>query len=102
MVVVPNEAFLKGIVLEYCVTSSSTLGIKPEQALYKVLVSIEETGAVKEFPGFLKGKEGQALTFYSRETMSTEFYGKRIKALVTYEGDEKGGFYWIKQIEIVQ
>lgn len=100
--VIPNEAILRGTVMEYCLTSSTLSGISPEQVLYKLLISVEETEDVERYPNLLKGKKGQVLTFFTKENLSLEVFGKRIKARVKYMGDEKGGRFWINSIEIIK
>lgn len=100
--VVPNEAVLIGTVMEYCMTSSSLSGAKPEQVLFKVIISVGEVEDVKDYPNFLKSKEGQSVTFYSKEKLPSELFGKKIKALAVYIGDERGGIFWIKHIEIIK
>lgn len=96
----PNETIVKGNVEEYSLTSSKLLEIKPDMVLYRLVILIEKTENVKG-PNFLKSKEGQFVTLYSKEELSSEFYGKKIKATVEYRGDERGGLFWIKQIEVV-
>lgn len=100
--VIPNKAVLRGTVMEYCVTSSSLSGISPEQVLYKLVISVDEVTDVEGYPNFLKGKEGQSVTFYSKEKQTSELFGKKVKALVEYKGDERGGLFWIKHIEIIK
>ncbi len=100
--VIPNEAILRGTVMEYCLTLSTLSGISPEQVLYRVVISVEEVEDVKGYPNFLKGKEGQNLTFSTKEKISMELFGKRIKAEVEYKGDERGGRFWIKDIGIIK
>ena len=100
--VIPNKAALKGTVVEYCLISSSLVGISPDQVLLKLVIYVEEVQDVKDYPNFLRGKEGQPITFYSKAKKSSELYGKRIKALVEYKGDERGGRLWIKHIEIIK
>lgn len=100
--VIPNVAILRGTVMEYCLTSSILSGISPEQVLYKVVISVEEVEDVKGYPNFLKGKEGQNLTFFTKEKISMELFGKRIKAEVEYKGDERGCRFWIKDIGIIK
>lgn len=99
--VMPNETAVKGHVEEYCLTSSKLLGIKPEIVLYKLVISVEKVEDIKG-PNFLKGKEGQLVTLYSKEGLSSKFYGEKIKAIVEYRGDERGGLFWIKRIEIIK
>ncbi len=97
----PNETIVKGNVEEYSLISSKLMGIKPEMTLYKLVISIEKVENVKG-PNFLKDKEGQFVTLYTKEEISSDFYGKKIKAKIEYKGDERGGLFWIKQIEIVK
>jgi hypothetical protein len=99
--VMPNETVVRGRVEEYSLISSKLMGIKPEMTLYKLVISIEKAENVKG-PNFLKDKEGQFITLYAKEEISSNFYGKKIKAKIEYTGDERGGLFWIKQIEIVK
>ncbi|HHT9111861.1 MAG: hypothetical protein HZA47_09380 [Planctomycetes bacterium] len=99
--VMPNETVVRGRVEEYSLISSKLMGIKPEMTLYKLVISIEKVENVKG-PNFLKDKEGQFVTLYTKEEISSDFYGKKIKAKIEYTGDERGGLFWIKQIEIVK
>lgn len=99
--VMPNETAVKGHVEEYCLTSSKLLGIKPERVLYKLVISVSDVEDIKG-PNFLKGKEGQLVTLYSKEELSSKFYGEKIKAIVEYKGDERGGLFWIKRVEIIK
>ena len=100
--VIPNKAAIEGIVMEYCITSSGLLEINPEQPLYKLTISMEAIKDVEGFPNFLKGKEGQILVFFTKERTSPEFFGKRIKAHSEYRGDETGGRFWIRDLEIIK
>ena len=97
----PNETIVKGVVEEYSLTSSKLLGIKPEVTLYKLVISIEHVENVKG-PNFLKDKKGQFVTLYTKEKISSDFYEEKIRAKIEYAGDERGGLFWIKQIEIVK
>ncbi|MBT9169064.1 MAG: hypothetical protein DDT19_02416 [Syntrophomonadaceae bacterium] len=99
--VVPNKAVLEGTVKESCISSAGILGISPEQVIYKLTISVESTKDVGDFPNFLKGKEGQNQTFYTKEKPSSELFGKRIRAQAEYIGDERKGRFWIKSIEIL-
>ena len=101
--VIPNKAGLVGTVREYSAGSSSLYGMSPEQTIYKLTIMIEATEDIEGFTNFLKGKEGQILTFFTKVNPSIEVYGKRIKAQVSYSGDERGGGFWIdKNIEVLK
>ena len=100
--VIPNKAVLRGTVMEYCLTSSSFLHIKPEQVIYRLVISVEEVEDVKGYPNFLKGKEGQVVTVHSKEKISSEIFGKKIKAIIQFRGDERGGHFWLEHIETIK
>ena len=99
---IPNEAAIQGVVEEYCLTKAGLLGISPEQMLYKLAISVRTIEDIKDYPNFLRGKEGQSIIFYSKENQSSELFGKEVKAVVEYRGDERGGLFWIKNIEVVK
>lgn len=100
--VVPNEAVIIGTVKAFCMASSGLEGISPEQVIYKLVISVEETKDVKGYPNLLKSKKGLVLTFFTKERLSVEVFGKRIKGRVKYMGDERGGRFWINNIEILK
>jgi hypothetical protein len=100
--VIPNESVISGTVLEYCLTSSSLLNIKPDQVIYRLVISIEEVKEAKGYPNFLADKQGQSISFHSKEKLSPELIQQKVKALVEYTGDERGGLYWIKNIETIR
>lgn len=97
----PNEAILKGTVIEYCLSSSSLSGIKPEMVLNRLVITVDEVEDMKG-PNFLKSKKGQSATFYSKNTLPAELFGNKVKAVIEYIGDEKGGRFWINKIEIIE
>jgi hypothetical protein len=99
--VMPNKAILEGTVKEYCSGSSELWDIKPEQVIYKLSISVEVVRDSEVFPNFLKGKEGQLQSFFTKEKISPELLNKRVRAEVEYRGDEKGGRFWIRAIEII-
>lgn len=101
--VIPNKAIMVGTVMEYSIGSSSLYGISPEQTLYKLTIKVETSEDIEPFTNFLKGKEDHVITFFTKEKISLEVYGKRIKAQVAYSGDERGGKFWISNtIEILK
>lgn len=96
--VIPNESIIEGFVSEYTILSSRLIGIQPEQVLYRVTVRIDSTEDLENRPNFIKGKEGRDVQFYTKEMVSPEVFGKRIKAKVEYRGDERSGMFWIREI----
>jgi len=100
--VMTNKAMIEGTVSGYCLESSATEGIKPEQVLYKLIISVEDVMDVEDYPNFLRGKKGESVIFYSKFKQPPEIFGKRIKAVVEYKGDERGGLFWIKALEVIK
>jgi hypothetical protein len=100
--VIPNESVVNGTVSEYSIVSSQRVGIKPEQIIYRLTVTVDFTQSVNGMPNLLDKKIGQDIQFYSREKLSPELFGEKVKALVIYRGDEKGGLFWIRNIEIIK
>ena len=100
--VIPNKAVIKGTVAEYCLISSGSIGIKPEMPLNKLTITVEEVEDENGHPNFLSGKKGQNIIFYSKEKLPQELYGQKIKAVVEYVGDERGGKFWIKDIKVIK
>ncbi len=98
----PNAATLEGIVKEYCTSSSDLWDIRPVQVIYRLTIFVEDTGGRGDSPNFLRGKEKQMLLFFTKEEISSELLNKRIKAEVEYRGDEKGGRFWIRNIQIIR
>ena len=99
--VMPNVALIKGIVLESEAISSDLLGIQPEQTINKLMIDVESSEDVGQIPNLLKGKQGKDITFYTKEPLPSDIVKKRIKAKVSYRGDERGGLWWIHDIEIL-
>ena len=98
----PNQSIVKGTVSAYCVVSARLLNIKPaDQTLYKITLLIESSENAKSFRNFIKDKEGEDIEFYTKEKQLLEIFGKRIKARASYTGDERGGSYWIRDIELI-
>jgi len=99
---VPNSGILTGKVMEFSITSSVLSGIKPEQVLYRFVISADEIEDVEGSPNFLQGREGKFVTLYSKEKLSPELFGKKVKAEVEFRGDERGGLFWIRRIEAAE
>lgn len=97
--VIPNESTIEGVVSEYAVLSSRLIGMQPNQLLYRLTIYIESSKSVGDGPNFLKNKKGLDIKFYTKEKLSPELFGKRVKLKVKYQGDEKGGIFWIIGIE---
>jgi hypothetical protein len=99
--VIPNESIAIGVVKEYSIVSSSLVNIQPEQTLYRITIHLETSTGLDNGPNFLKDKEGKDVQLYSKEKITPELFGKRLKAKVTYRGDERGGLFWIRSFEVI-
>jgi len=99
--VIPNVALIKGIVLECEAMSSTQLGMQPEQTIYRLTVQIESSEDVGQMPNLLKEKQGKEITFYTKKSLPSDILKKRIKARVSFRGDERGGLWWVHEIEIL-
>jgi len=99
---IANRAIVEGMVSEYCLESSAIEGIRPEQVLYKLVISLKEVLDVDNYPNFLRGKKGESVIFYSKFKQPPEIFGKRIRAVVEFKGDERGGLFWIKSLEVIK
>ena len=96
---IPNESLITGVVKEYAIVSSRLVNVQPEQTLFRITMHIESSQASAGGPDFLKYQEGKDVQLYSKEKMSSELIGRRLKVKVTYQGDERGGLFWIKSFE---
>ena len=99
--VIPNVALIKGIVLESREISSTLLDIQPEQTMYRLTIQIESSEEVGEMPNLLKGEQGKDIAFYTKKPLPLDILRKRIRAKVSYRGDERGGRWWVDKIEIL-
>lgn len=98
--VAPNESMVEGVVSEYAVLSSRIVDVKPAMTLYRITVKVGSTGKIGRGPDFLRDKIGQDVQFYSKEKMPADVFEKKVKIKVTFRGDERGGMFWIREIQI--
>lgn len=99
---VSNVSIIEGFVSEYAVIFSDLIGIEPRQTLYRLTINITSSYNIGEGADFLFNMTGQDVRFLSKEKLSPELFGKRIKANASYKGDERGGVFWISNIEVLQ
>jgi len=97
--VLPNETVVEGTVSEYAIVSSRLAGIKPEQVLYRITIYIETTKSAGGGPDFLSDKVGKDVPFYTKHKLSPELFGRKVRARVEYRGDERGGLFWVRDVE---
>jgi len=100
--VAPNDSIITARVLEYSILNSTLEGIKPEQILYSLRVLVISFQSVNGKANFTQLKVNQVIKVYSKEMLSPVLFGKIIEANVSFSGDEKGGKYWITNIEMIE
>jgi len=99
--IIPNQGVIIGRVIAYCVVSSKTLNIEPEQTMYTITVSVESTEDIQGAHSHVKNMEGRTIVFYTREKVSSEIYNKKIRANVTIRGDERSKSYWMNDYQFL-
>ncbi len=102
MPAIDNKSLIQGVVCEYSIVSSALIGIKPQQILYRLTVTIESSDNIGEGPDFLANAIGNNIQFLSKDTLSSDLFGKKIKAKARFKGDERGGVYWISDVELME
>jgi hypothetical protein len=100
--VIENEAIIEGVVAEYSIISSHLIGIEPEQVLYRLVIHVQSSKNVMDKANFLISRRGEDIQFYSRDKLAPELFGKRISAYARFSGDERGGKFWIRNIEVIE
>ena len=91
------EETITGEVSGYAVFKAKLLGMKPENmVLYKVVLSIGSERP-KRIPPHRRYVE-----VLSKRSVPMWYFGRRIKAVIIYVGDERGGYYWLRRIEEVE
>ncbi len=100
--VIPNEGIIEGRVLGYCIISSSILDIKPDQTLYRLKILVTGSKNMEGKGNLTRDKVGKIIDVHSKEKLAENLFSQRINARVVYQGDEKGGLYWIKNINILK
>ncbi len=98
--VIPNESLITSTVLEYSIVNSKLEKIEPEQTLYRLFVEVTESKAVEDKVNIAKKDVGKTIKLFSKEKLSPCLFGKEIEVSVAYRGDERGGRYWIRRIEL--
>lgn len=95
----PNESRVTGEILVLEPVHSSALQMAPPQVFTRMrlkLLSIQNVGAM---PNPLHGREGEILEVLSRESLKSELVGKVISGTIVFRGDERGGMYWIFDVQ---
>ena len=98
--VIPNEMVIRGQVTECNLNAPEHLDTESGELIYKLIIVVEKVEVVRG-ANFLKNKENKPVTLFYKEKLHEEFANKKVKANVQYKGDERGGLFWIKKIEII-
>lgn len=93
-----NKTEIIGIVKGYSIISSGLINVEPEQKIYKLTVKITETKNLNNSNNYLSRFDNDVVELYSKNRLSSELYGTKIRILIKYSGDEKGGLFWIQKI----
>lgn len=98
--VIPNEMIISGQVTECNLNATEHPDTESGELIYKLIIVVEKVEVVRG-ANFLKNKENKPVTLFYKEKLHEEFANKKVKANVQYKGDERGGLFWIKKIEII-
>jgi hypothetical protein len=90
-----NESLVVAVVLEKTLIDSSTIGIDPAQRLWRMKLRIVSVESVAGAEDVLRGQEGKIIEVFSNEVNAPAGASSRIKARISFHGDERGGRYWI-------
>ena len=97
--VAPNESRITGEVLELDPVDSSVFHMQPPQVFMRIRLRLLSIRSVGTMPSPLQGREGQTLEVLSREFVESKLVGKVISGTVVFRGDERGGMYWIFDVQ---
>ncbi len=91
----PNKTIVIGIV--YCVwqVQASTLDIQPEMPIFIAEIEIIEAREVEKYINRLANRQGQKIKIFSKSPIPADASGQTINAATTFNGDERGGRYWV-------
>lgn len=97
-----NQAMLRGTIREVNSLASERLGLPPGKNIYCLIIRIEESNNIKEFPNFLKEKESELITVFSETNLPFFQPGNKIRAVIEYRGDRFSRFYWMIEPHLVK
>ena len=97
----PNKAEIIGMVKEFSYTFSSLYGMQPDQELVRLVISIETVNSIGGYPNFLKSKAETNVTVFSKKQLPADYFKQKIRAIISYRGDERGGKWWIEKIDLI-
>lgn len=94
----PNESSVMAEVLEASVVDSLSLNILPQQPIVVLKLKLLSVKPVGSLPSFLDGKSGETITAYSKDRTVVNLTNKSVVATVSFQGDERGGSFWVQKI----
>jgi len=90
-----NQSVVVGDVLERTLIDSLTVGIQPAQKLWRFKLRVVSVESVAGAENVLRGHEGKVIEVFSNEVNAPADANHRIKARISFHGDERAGRYWI-------
>lgn len=90
-----NESVVVAEVLARTIVDASTLGIQPEQKLWRFRLRVVSVESVAGADNFLRGQEGKTIEVYSNEVNAPAGTVKQVTVRIRFQGDERVGRYWI-------
>lgn len=100
--VAPNDSLVTGLVLGYAILNSKVEDIQPEQVLHVLWLEIQQAQDVNEMPNFAKRHLGEVLQVFTKDPLSPYLFGKTVRGHVQLVGDERGGHFWISDVQILE
>lgn len=93
-----NMALVTGTLVESGPVSPDLLGIDQGQALYKLVVFVEDAEEIRGYPNYLGEKKQQTVTFFTADPVPSPLIGKRIRTRAQYRGNKYGRHFWIEKV----
>jgi hypothetical protein len=90
-----DQAMIIGIIREVGSIAAEQLGMPFEKNIYRLIIRLEASKAIKGGADFLKEREGELLTVFSETNPPFFSPGKKITAIVEYRGNRFSRFFWI-------
>lgn len=98
----PNESWVVAEVVAVSVVDSSTLNVQPQQRLFRCQLRITYVEAIAGAANILRDYEGKTIEALARDPLGIgDLNGQRIKARISFQGDERRGYYWILESTIM-
>ncbi|MBI4767097.1 MAG: SPOR domain-containing protein [Deltaproteobacteria bacterium] len=96
-----NQALLTGTIREISSFPPEQLGMPSGKNIYRLIIRVESSKALKGGPDFIKEREGELLTVFSEINPPIFRPGLKIKGVVEYRGNRFSRYYWIHKPQAV-